>query len=95
MEQRAAMQHLVGFNNTLSLLLAKDILHSVKTKLEIVLDYQTEKMDIGLEFIQNLLSDLKCMCGTALQEGSKEYESIMRLEKVAIRNVEKKAFMNC
>ncbi|UYO21126.1 AAA family ATPase [Bacillus sp. 41-22] len=92
MEQRAAMQHLVGFNNTLSLLLAKDILHSVKTKLEIVLDYQTEKMDIGLEFIQNLLSDLKCMCGTALQEGSKEYESIMRLEKVAIRNVGKKAF---
>ncbi|HDX9578400.1 TPA: AAA family ATPase [Bacillus pseudomycoides] len=91
-EQKDAMQHLVSFNNTLSLLLAKDILHSVKTQLEIMLDYQTEQTDISLEFIQNLLSNLSCICGTVLQKGSKEYETIMRLEKVAIRNAEKKAY---
>ncbi|OZI12964.1 DNA sulfur modification protein DndD [Bacillaceae bacterium SAS-127] len=91
-EQKEAVQHLVSFNHTLSLLLAKDILYAVKTKLEIVLDYQAEQPDVSLEFIQKLLSNLTCVCGTVLQEGSKEYDSLMRLEKVAIRNAEKKAF---
>lgn len=68
-----------SFNKYLPLMLGEDIFHQEVAKLSSNLVEGVEG-DISSSFIQSLLTDLQCMCGTSFNPGSVQYEELSSLE---------------
>lgn len=80
-EKEFLMKQLSQFNSTLQLLLAKDTLLFVKAQLDQLLGEEEQGTSVSLELLEQILSDLTCICGTKIEEDSKAFHQLQALRK--------------
>lgn len=84
-----SLQRLKEFNKYLPFLLAKDALYASKAKIDAYLGETNEDASISLDLVDNILENLHCICGTSIQEGSREYAALQSLRKSVSYKLEK------
>lgn len=81
-ERENIILELKDFTQTLAMFPAKSVLNKVKTSLDFAIGERSNQVGVSSELLDELLEDLRCICGTEFDKEDQQYQQLSRLRSV-------------
>lgn len=76
------INELKNFTQTLIMFPAKSVLNKVRTSINFAVGERGNQIGVSSEFLDELLEDLRCICGTKFSKEDQQYQHLLRLRDV-------------
>lgn len=90
--ENKALRALVPILGSLPLILLKDDIHRANASLDMLFSGSTEQTGVSVEWLDDLMTKLTCICNRSFEKGSNSYQAIEELREAAKKSAEKQQF---